>query len=152
ESPPQSREQTLSVGFSRDGQWLWCGGVQDIRIYEWAKVPRNPGSELIDPLWKLELPADPHNPNIGNRVLAIAEEIDSPASVFGGTGGSLYRLDLESGEMRELMKFPGDVWVMSLEMSADGSTLGAMAGTLLYTEAARKRGERKWAWEVWSYP
>jgi hypothetical protein len=151
DNPPQSQEMTLSLGFSRDGRWLWRGGDQEICVYEWEKVPRDPGSELSDPVWRIELPGDAQDHRKGNRVWAIAEEVGSPAIVFSGSGGSLYRLDLESGQLRELIKPPGEAWVIELEMSADGSVLGVTLGTRQFSEAARERGERTWAWEVWSY-
>ena len=65
------------------------------------------------------------------------EEVGSNAIVFAGNCGSLYRLDLESGELRELIKLPGDAWVIDLEMAADGSTLGVKVGTMLFSEAAQ---------------
>jgi len=58
---------------------------------------------------------------------------------------------LTSGRLWMHGDIPGDAWVCNLAMAADGSTLGVTVGTMLFTEAARKRGERKWAWEVWSY-
>jgi hypothetical protein len=151
ESPPQSNEPTHAVGFSRDGRWLFRGGDRVMCVYDWAQVPREAGAELVDPTWEIELPGDPNDHLQRSPIWAIAEEVGSPAIVFGGCGGSLYRLDLESGEMRELIKLPGEPFVTKLQMSADGSILGVTAGTLSFTEAARKRGERAWAWEVWSY-
>ena len=115
ESPPQSREPTSSIGFSRDGRWLWCGGDHEIKVYEWEKVPRDAGSELHDPVWRIELPGDRQDHRAGNWISTIAEEVGSNAIVFAGSGGSLYRLDLGSGQLRELVKLPGDAAILESE-------------------------------------
>ena len=41
--------------------------------------------------------------------------------------GRLYRLSLESGDVRELIKLPSECHIHSLTFSGDGSTLAVVA-------------------------
>ena len=151
EAPPQSNTTVWCVTFSRDGRWLLCGTDGAIHVYDWTKVPREAGSDLVEPTIQCEIPDFSEDPNSRSRVWAIAEEVDSAGVVFGGSTGRLYRLDLESGRLRELVKLAGEAWVVDLFMSADGATLGAVVLTMPFSESARIRHERTAAWEVWSY-
>ena len=49
ESPPESMEPTHSLAFSREGRWLLRGGDRAMCVYDWARVPREAGAELVDP-------------------------------------------------------------------------------------------------------
>jgi hypothetical protein len=138
--PTQAVERVSTAGFSRDGRWLWCGTERGLRVYDWASVPRDAGSELRDPHWKYT----------ETFTYAVAEEVDAAGLVFGGISGTLYRLDLTTGQTRELLKLPGDVSIYLLTMSADGQSLGISTRTRPNSKARRK-GE-KWGWQIWSYP
>ncbi len=66
--PPQAREPVLSVGFSRDGRWLFCGTSLGLRVYEWSAVPRTDGGkyaigclEIQYSLRRLGLCSQPHS-------------------------------------------------------------------------------------------
>lgn len=145
-----AKEQVLCVGFSRDGQWLWCGTNAGLRIFRWEVLMHEPASgDMPQPAWHYEYPtsatsADSHD------VLAIAEELDSPAVVFGGGNGRLYRFDLETGTARELAKLPGEGRVRGLAMATDGATLG-VAGTWAPRVPAEPKDYRS-TWDIWSYP
>lgn len=148
--PPQPAEQPMCVGFSRDGRWLWCGTLVGVRVYEWSGVPRETDSDLLGPAWKFDLP-DTEGSSFSTCVYAIAEEIDAPGIVFGGNNGRLYRMDLKTGETRELIKLPGDQWVIGLMFAADGKTLGVRTQSNPNANPRSNKGHRA-AFEVWSYP
>jgi hypothetical protein len=138
--PPQAVEQVGAAGFSRDGRWLWCGTSAGLRVYDWASVPRDAGSELSNPHWTFS----------AGYTYAMAEEVDAAGRVFGGLSGTLYRLDLTTGQSRELLKLPGDVSIVALTMSADGQSLGISTQTRPNVEA--RHSDEKWGWQIWSYP
>jgi len=138
--PTQAVEKVFAAGFSRDGRWLWCGTTEGIRVYDWASVPREAGSKLSDPHWAYS----------AAYTYAVAEEVDGAGLVFGGLSGTLYRLDLTTGQSRELLKLPGDVSIYLLTMSADGQSLGISTQTRPNVEARQR--DQKWGWQIWSYP
>jgi hypothetical protein len=113
-------------------------------------VPRQAGADLVEVTWKCEFP-DRDEFGRPDSVWAIAEELDSQAVVFGGSAGRLFRLELESGQLRDLVKLPGEAWIVDLAMSADGSALGAAVMSMPFSEAARERHDRTPSWQVWSY-
>ena len=139
-SSTQAIGKVFAVGFSRDGRWLWCGTSEGLRVYDWASVPREAGSELIDPHWA----------DFAANTYAVAEEVDSAGLVFGGISGTLYRLDLTTGQTRELLQLPGDVSIYLLTMSADGQSLGISTRNRPNVKARQK--DKKWGWQIWSYP
>jgi hypothetical protein len=137
---PQSVLRVGDAGFSRDGRWLWCTTDCGLRVYDWESVPRDAGTELTDPHWKVT----------ENRITAVAEEVDAAGLVFGGLSGILYRLDLHTGQDHELFKLPGDVSIVHLTMSADGQTLGISTRTRPSSKV--RHSDQKYSWQIWSYP
>lgn len=150
-APAQAREQVSCVGFSRDGQWLWCGTNAGLRVYPWSAVPRQPGADMPRPQSKFELPGEPEFGR-SRHVNAVAEEADAPAIVFGGGTGRLYRLDLSTGETRELVKLPGHVAIYGLSMAVDGKMLGIAAHRVPTRPRAWGPKDQRCTWDVWSYP
>jgi hypothetical protein len=147
---PDPVQGTWSVGFSRDGRWFWRGTERGLFIYEWATTHVERTAELPDPTWSFELPSINEQPF--QIVYAIAEEPDAQAVVFGGMTGRLYRLDLESGAVRELIKLPGDCHIQSLAFAKDGATLGIVAQAHPLSPDATEYIEVGTIWEVWNYP
>jgi len=148
-APPKANEPVRFAGFSRDGQWLWCGTSFGLRVYRWESVPRSSGSAMPQPTWQFVLP-NPLPFEGGSSVTAIVEEADAEAIVFGGADGRLYQLDLQSGGTRELAKLPGMAAIQGLAMSSDGATLGVSASWLTQIPAGPK--DVHLTWDVWSYP
>jgi len=136
----QAIGKVFVAGFSRDRRWLWCGTSEGLRVYDWASVPREAGSELIKPHWA----------DFAAYTYAVAEEVDAAGLVFGGISGTLYRLDLTTGQSRELLKLPGDVSIYLLTMSADGQSLGISTRNRPNAKARQK--DLKYGWQIWSYP
>jgi hypothetical protein len=150
-TPPQARERVMSAGFSRDGRWLWCGTNAGLRVYEWVDVPRTSGADMPMPKWAFE-PPSPSPSNLGKYVYAIAEEREAAAIVFGGITGRVYRLDLISGETRELLKLADETAVIDLKISSDGKALGMSTCRAPSTERRHNWKDERAAWSVWSYP
>jgi hypothetical protein len=143
-------EQVRCAGFSRDGEWLWCGTNAGLRIFRWESVAdKSVSGDMPKPAWQYECPTDPAAPS-SRDVLAIAEESGSPAVVFGGADGRLYRFDLETGNARELAKLPGHARVRGLAVATDGATLG-VAGSWAPMIPAEAKDYRS-TWDIWSYP
>lgn len=147
----QAREQVMCAGFSRDGQWLWCGTNAGLRVYQWATVPRTAGADMPSPKWGFELPSATSS-NQGKYVYAIAEEHDGAAIVFGGITGRVYRLDLMTGQTRELHNLGEQTWIMDLQISKDGNALGIATRTNALSHKRRSWKDERAAWSVWSYP
>ncbi len=147
--PPKANESVRCAGFSRDGQWLWCGTSVGLRVYRWESVPQSSGSAMPPPTWQFVLPNPPLVEG-GGSIGAVAEEADAEAIVFGGGDGVLYRLDLQSGGTRELAKLPGLAAVLGLAMSNDGATLGVEGAWATQRPSGPK--DMRVTWDVWSYP
>jgi hypothetical protein len=146
----EATEQVRCVGFSRDGQWLWCGTNAGLRIFRWESVTDTPlTGEMPQPTWRYECLTQPASESSGD-VLAIAEEPGSGGVVFGGGDGRLYRFDLQTGHACELAKLPGHARVRGLAMAADGATLG-VAGIWAPGVPAEPKDYRS-TWDRWSYP
>lgn len=158
---PTSNATVECAGFSDDGQWLWCGTDQGLNVYEWETVPRTSGAEMPQPKWRFGTPNQPWTevtPTIFMvplvAVLAAVQEGSAPAIVFGGMTGKLYRLDLLTGETRELIEFTGDTTqICALAMSADGLALGIATRTFSLRGIGVKKYEpERWTWQIWNYP
>ncbi|HEY5060544.1 MAG TPA: WD40 repeat domain-containing protein [Gemmatimonadaceae bacterium] len=146
----EATEQVRCAGFSRDGQWLWCGTNAGLRIYRWESVtdPSLAG-EMPQPTWHYECLTEPASESSGD-ILAIVEEAGSGAVVFGGRDGRLYRFDLKTGNACQLAKLPGHARVRGLAMATDGATLG-VAGIWAPGMPAEPKDYRS-TWDIWSYP
>ncbi len=153
QSPPVHRasEGVDFVGFSRDGCWLWCCTNKGLRIYEWNSVPREAGADMPQPAWSFEFPVRDSPGRANNYVYAVAEEVGGGAIVFGGGNGTLYRIDLSDGVTREIIKLPGERWIIGLSMSADGMTLGIASREVSASPRTRSRADNSSTWEIWSY-
>jgi hypothetical protein len=149
-NPPHHPKERLScVGFSRDGRWFWCGVKSGLQVFDWSALPREDEADWLEPKWSFDLPG--RTPSQQNRwVYAIAEEFDAPAVVFGGVTERLYRLDLQTGETKELLRLPRECTINDLSMSADGKSLGVL--TRERDLDGDPRNGPNHTWEIWSYP
>ena len=145
--PPEPVQGTYWAGFSRDGRWYWRGTAWGLFVYEWSAIGLAESAELPEPTWRFDLPSFAGQPF--EIVYAIEEERDAAAVVFGGMNGRLYRLSLESGDVRELIKLPSECHILSLTFSGDGSTLAVVAQAYPLSEEAPEIGGT--IWEVWNY-
>jgi hypothetical protein len=146
--PASSTEEPWAVGFSRNGCWIWCGTERGIRVYDWLSAVKEDHAEWMHPQWTVDVPK-----RVGEEgvltVCAVAEEPGGRGIAFGGDGGTVYRLDLETGEVRVVVvALPGIMRVDSLTFAVDGRYLGVVS-----TEAKVERRSLwpKTYWEVWDY-
>jgi hypothetical protein len=162
EEPPRGNEIVSVASFSRDGRWLWCGTDRGFRVYDWNHVPRESDAEMTAPTWVFDagarplIPVTPQAILFGmRRIYSVSEEHDGRGVVFAGDSGCVYRLDLKTGQTRQLIEFTGDnTQVHGLQMSTDGKTLGVATRTFSFSVLTRRKvmyGER-WTWHIWSYP
>jgi len=148
--PPQAREPVLSVGFSRDGRWLFCSTNLGLRVYEWSAVPRTTGANMPLAVWRYNISHDA-SIYVPSHIHAMAEESDAPALIFA-CGCKINRMDLSSGETREILKLPGDSTIYQLQVSLDGTWLGVASRDLALSATGRSRRAANQYWEVWSLP
>ena len=122
--PPPTRESVEAVrafGFSRDGRWVWCGTDDGLRVFDRATLPLADGP-MPAPRYRFDLP--PTLPPAPTAIHAIEEDPSADAVLFGGGGGRVYRMDLETGDVvRLLVTPPGGCGVVDLALSADRSAL-----------------------------
>lgn len=147
----KSVETVQYAGFSRSGEFLWCTTEIGLRVYAWDEINRETGSVLPPPKWSFDDPAsgqvgDP----MGERFYVIVEAINEPAIVFGGKSGRLYRMDLTTGQTKEVVKFPGNYWISSAVLSMDGSVLAISAMHSADVEDSFDRQRAKLVCDVWS--
>lgn len=151
---PQSKERVSCVGFSRDGRLFWLGTHLGLRVYEWEKMPRQPGSATPPPLWQFELPPPlqiPPPQRVNGYVYAIAEEPAGGAIAFAGGDGHLYRMNLDDGSARDLLKLPNGGAVLSLDFTVTGDALCATSH-LWTRQTLHRLNQQRVACEVWAYP
>lgn len=149
-SPPQAKEGVIHVDFSRDGRWLFCSTGFGLRVYEWSNIPRTAGANMPSPVWRFDI-SRYASLYVPGHIHAMAEEVDVSALIFA-CGSKLNRMDLSSGETRELLQLPGNVTIYRLLMSLDGTKLGIASRDLTPPGAGRSRRAAKQYWEVWSLP
>jgi WD40 repeat protein len=118
----QSTELVMCVGFSRDGQFLYCGTNRGLRVYAWDSFPRGPDSVTPAPVWQYS-PRAESGQEFHQQVNAIVEDVDGSGLVFGGWSGKIARLDLRTGEVQPLVSLPGDGGIHSLAISRGGEAL-----------------------------
>jgi hypothetical protein len=159
DEPPMGKESVTSVGFSRDGKWLWCGTTNGLRVYDWTTVTGTTGTDMPAARFRFTPPDEPPikltpygDIDVPKFIRAIVEEPDAKGILFGGSNSRLYRLDLSTGATRELIRLPGETTsVEQLAISPDGKTLGVAVHTVFLSPYFRNAGQR-WAWQIWSYP
>jgi hypothetical protein len=139
-------ESVVMLGFSADGRRLWCGTSAGLRVYDWdqvadADVMPEPVRQYSSDTGEIGSPQD--------YVYAAVEEPDGGGLLFGGTAGRLLRMDLGSGQVRELLRTPEEEAILSLSFSLDHRALGIVS-TLRLRRARGKRDERD-VWSIWSY-
>src|SRR5580765_817452 len=91
--------------------------------------------------WSFQVPNAPAD-RPESQIYSIVEEFDAPAVAFGGGDGRLYRLDLSTGEARELINMGDNTTIVHLALSADGRTLGAVAVSTPSRERAARSRDR----------
>jgi hypothetical protein len=148
--PPQANEPVLSVGFSQDGRLIFCSTNSGLRVYEWSTVPRTSGANMPSPVWRYNIPRDA-SVYVPGHIHAMAEEVDASAIIFA-CGSKINRMDLSSGETRELLQVPGSPTIYQLQVSLDGTKLGIASRDLTLSATDRSRRAAKQYWDVWSLP
>jgi hypothetical protein len=144
-SGPPSPERVACVGFSHDGNLIWYGTNVGLRVCKWESVPRTTGSPLPAPALKYE--SSPKDlGDYSGYVYAIAEERDGAGILFAGNNPSIFRMDLRTGESRELIRVPEVMRIYGLKMSMDGKLLGSMG-----LVSNRHTSAAKAMFDVWSY-
>ena len=144
--PGSQRSQPCPVhrlGFTRDGQWLWCSSGSGLEVFEWAQVPRDSGSTMPSPVWRFDVYAGP--------IFGVAEDPVESALLFA-VGSRLHRLNLSTGEVLDLAQSPGDAHIYELVVSSDGRTLGASCRELRTESASPQQRPEGHYWDVWSLP
>jgi hypothetical protein len=147
---PQAKEPVVSASFSRDGRLLFCTTTAGLRVYEWSTVPRTSGAHLPLPVWRFDTAGDTWVYG-ATHIHAMAEEVDAAALIFA-CGSKIHRMDLSSGETRELIQLPGNLTIYQMQVSRDGATLGVASRDLALSASGRSRRAAKQYWEVWSLP
>lgn len=143
--PIQGNETPGCVAFSRDGKRMWCGTDKGLRGYEWADVLAARGEEMPRPRWQFE--PDPVNRTA--YIYAVQEEAAGGAVVFAGYDGKVRRMELDSGEVREILTPPDGGAAIAMCLCVDESALGVITRPGFW-EIPKGRDERA-IWQVWNY-
>ena len=147
DQPAQGEERPSHVGISADGRLLWCGTARGLRVYDWEAVVAASGDAMPPPRFAY---ADPSLSGNDNYIYAAAEEPAGDAIAFAGLAGKVYRMDLSTGEVRELLAMPEQESIYDLKLSADGAALALCTQPAI--ERRRGRHAMRYVWSVWSYP
>lgn len=147
--PLRGVKQVMTVGFSADGRWLWCGTNKGLRVYAWDDVMTTDGNEMPPSKWHFD-PPGAAEPWRSGYIYAATEAQNHNELVFGGINGKLYRMGLGSGAVQELMTMPEGEPILSIHLSRDCAVLGVASRVGMF----RERGGRdeRGVWSLWSYP
>lgn len=132
-----------SVGFSRDGNWLWCGAAMGVWVYRWNDLLESDKAAFAQ-WWH------PTTPWLGleyveNRVCSITEAADGNSIYFGTSQGHLNQLQLTTGTVRKVFSFPEGLPVR-LTASVDGTCLAA----LILRGSREGEHEFSTSWQIWN--
>jgi hypothetical protein len=131
-----------SLGITEDGLLLWCCTSKGIRVYRWEEVVGAQGEDMPAPKWSYDYE------KLCYAYAGVEERPKGDGIVFGGSDGSIRRIDLHDGHVRLLVD-PSEAAVSHLLMSANGESLGTCRITMRIGSPA---GKSFCAWEIWSYP
>lgn len=149
--PPRGNETVMCLGLSRDGRWLWCGTDKGLRVYEWPAVLAAAGDGMPPPAWAHDAARENEFGVRYGLVYAAAGEPDGRGVVFGGYAGKVFRMDLATGDVWEVLSPPEDAAIVGLALSRDGRALGVVTRPWLVSRQ-RVPGDVRATWQVWAYP
>lgn len=141
------KERPFSIGFAGDGEWFWCATDKGVRVYDWQAVVAA-GDEMPAAAMQFEPPGDPER--MPQTYIYSAVEAGDGALLFGGLTDVVYRMDLATGEVRELLVPPEGGAIRHLAMSLDGDSLGVVSSPG-FPETHGDPAKQSHVWEVWSY-
>jgi hypothetical protein len=118
-------------------------------VYEWAAVAASSGAELPQPKWKFNTASAGPTGETQGHIYDVVEEHDGGGLIFGGIGGKVWRMDLKTGSVSELVEMPDHAWVTSLALSSNGKVLGTASKSEQTRNAVR---ETKGIVRIWNYP
>ena len=123
----RGKEAVTCLQFSSDGRWLICGTQEGVRVFAWDRLKSSreagPTPDLAaDTDEKIANEADEREVG-GRRVYAVALDETRQRVLFGGLGGKVRFLDLESGLSGDLLTIPDGLSVRELAVSSDRSAL-----------------------------
>jgi hypothetical protein len=126
QAPIQGSESPSAMAFNSDGSLLFCATSHGIRVYSWEEVLAA-GEQMPRPLFAAK--GKPVGEYAGSLAYTHAIAYDSHAGrvVFGGLGGAIEYLDLQTGASEILIEVPGQPAIHRLAFSRDGSTLASQA-------------------------
>jgi hypothetical protein len=146
-SPPQSNEAVMCIGFTHDGNYLWCGTQNGLRVFEWNEVLAS-DVDMPAPKFRQDLGISDQWGNVQGYIYAVVEEPDGTGLVFGGITGAIYRLDLRNWTAAELLTLPEPAAVCALALTPDGKFLGTISTPSLRN---RDQNDHRAIWQIWSY-
>jgi hypothetical protein len=145
-----SQEAPMFVRFTNDGEWLCCGTDNGFRVYSWSAVVATDGEDMPEARWRHDMEGLVDRFPTG-YVFAIVPETSGSGVLFGGLIGQLFRMDLESGDVRCLLTLPEQASINQLVMSRDGEALGIVSCRHSLDPDHRYCDRGTW-WSIWSYP
>jgi|GEM_PF-3020478 len=146
--PQYGNERPFRLGFARSGSLAWCATDKGLRVYDWqAVLAATP--EMPSPVMQFE-PTGNGEHGLPLSLIYDATEAADDAIVFGGLSGVLYRLDLKSGETRQLLQPPEGGALMHLAMTRDGRCLG-MTTCPGFPSIGGGGAKQTQVWQVWDY-
>ncbi len=142
-------ERPFRVGFARGGELLlWCATDKGLRVYDWQAVLAS-DTHLPEPTMRFDSIGQDEHGLPQSYIYAAAETADG-ALVFGGLSEVVYRMDLSTGETRELLKPPEGGAVMHLALTAGGRYLGITTRPG-FPGSRVSPDKQSQVWQVWDY-
>lgn len=143
-----AKESIISLGVSGDGRWLWCGTDKGLRVFDWSTAVMEPTETMPDAVHAFEAAATSETGLPRGCIYTTAEQIGADAILFGGLSGALCRMDLQTGQVEQLLALPEQAALFQVVCSADGAAIGTVSSPGFPDVTGR--GVDCAVWAIWS--
>ena len=143
-------ELVMSLAFSPDGEWLFCGTREAVHVYRWPEFLRD--YPLIPIPWRTA-EIRPVLTDHGGRfapVYALCFDALNQRLLFAGMDGAVYFLDLPDGTPGILLEPPDPLPILALDLTENYGALVVRCRQRFFERDPRLQGMPRL--EVWNYP
>lgn len=147
-APARANETSMCLGFTPDARWFWNGTNVGLRVFDWRALLTAQERAQPRPVFSYDGPRDQVG-NASGYFYAAASEPNCGAIIFAGLEGVLRRMDLSSGEVRNLVTMPEGGAITGLFLANEGKVLATVSQCGIGNE--KKRNDDRSVLSIWDY-
>jgi WD40 repeat protein len=134
----------MKVGFSPNGDLLFCAAESGLRVFHWDDLLKAEGA-TPRPVYYAVRPKN--DEATGGSVLDFLLDEQQNQIVFCGSFGKICYLNLHSGQSGVLLDPPEKIWIRAMSVSSDGTALCCTCEPNL-----EERNREISKFQFWNYP